>query len=294
MEILEGLYYRDVNLSYLNMFKSATERRRQVSGPPPEIKQPFLKNMVLDILIKRRNPFVVDNNIAQLDIHTDLSISGKLNNPIIKGQATIESGTVSYKKTDFKVTRGVIDFVNPYRTEPSIIIDSNAMVRQWEIDLEISGTPDELEFKLSSTPAETEGDILSILLFGKTTQELIGGEGGGSQTTSQMLAEMISSTFAEDIKKATGVDILEVETGEQAGEQDGGQEDDASSDRIKVTVGKKLSKHMTVKYAVESKDGEMIQQAISEYQFLENLILSGFRDTDGVFGGKLFYRLEFR
>jgi hypothetical protein len=105
---------------------------------------------------------------------------------------------------------------------------------------------------------------------------------------------MITNTFGEDIKNATGVDILEVETGAQETDGYGRRQDDDDSDRIKVTVGKRLSKHMTVKYAVEAKDGEVIHHAISEYQFLEKLILSGFRDTAGVFGGKLFYRLEFR
>ena len=93
-------------------------------------------------------------------------------------------------------------------------------------------------------------------------------------------------TFGEDIKKTTGLDIFEVETLEE-----GAQE---PSDRIKVTVGKKLSKRLSVKYSVESLEGEVIQRASSDYRLLENVYVSGFQDTKGYFGGELMYRLEFR
>ncbi len=49
-----------------------------------------------------------------------------------------------------------------------------------------------------------------------------------------------------------------------------------------------------MKYAVESKDGELNQEVTSEYKFIENLIVNGFHDTKGVFGGEFIYRLEFR
>ena len=97
------------------------------------------------------------------------------------------------------------------------------------------------------------------------------------------MAEMIASTFGEDIKKHTGIDILEVEeTGDDDDEENG----------LKVTVGKHLSERMTVKYAVESKDGEIVQRAISEYKLLENILVSGFQGNDGVYGSELTFRID--
>ncbi|MBW2637767.1 MAG: hypothetical protein JRC86_09650 [Deltaproteobacteria bacterium] len=51
---------------------------------------------------------------------------------------------------------------------------------------------------------------------------------------------------------------------------------------------------MTVKYAAESKEGELIQSAIAEYKLLENFLARGFQDTRGIYGGELQFRLEFR
>ena len=280
--ILEGTYYRDVNLSLL---QAVRERKREEAPPPKEMRHPLLKNMTLNISIKRRNPFLVDNNLAELEISPDLRVTGKPNNPIIRGRVSVDSGTVHYRNKNFVVKKGVIDFLNPYKTEPTIDIQSEVKIRHWMILLAVSGTPEELLLKLTSDPPEEDGDILSLLVLGATTRELIDGEGGTSKSTSQMLAEVIASRYGEDFKTATGLDILETEIQ--------GEEGQETSD-LKVTAGKKLSKRMIVKYAVESKDGEMIQKAIAEYKFLENILVNGFQDSKGIFGGELQFRLEFR
>ena len=97
---------------------------------------------------------------------------------------------------------------------------------------------------------------------------------------------MIADTVGVDIKKSTGLDILQVEATDEGDEADVGG--------VKVTVGKRLSDRMTVKYAVETKDGETVQTAITEYKLLEHILMSGFQDSQGVYGSELAFRIEFR
>ena len=283
--LLEGVYYRDVKLSLVKGFKTIVERRPPARSPKKQITLPFLGNMDLNISVKRRNPLFVDNNLAQLDINPDLTITGTLNNPIINGRAGIESGTIEFRNRIFNVTRGVVDFLNPYQTEASIDLVSEVEVRDWMIYLEISGTPDALNLSLRSDPEEEDNDILSLLVLGKTSQELIDGEGGSSQTTSAMIASLVTSRYGEDFKEATGLDILEIES--EAGEED-------SAEIVKVTIGKELSRRITLKYAMESKNSELSQRAIAEYKLLENILVNGFQDTRGVFGADVLFKLEFR
>ena len=129
---------------------------------------------------------------------------------------------------------------------------------------------------------------MSLLLFGKTSQELIEENGNVSQSTYQLLAELIEGTLGEDIKKSAGIDILEVETTDEVDDQD------FDPDRVEVTVGKKLSRRLTVKYAVESKNDELNQRAISEYQLFDQIFVNGFQDDRGIYGGGLIFRIEFR
>jgi translocation and assembly module TamB len=281
--LLEGMYYKDINLSLL---KGIGQKKREDAPLREEITHPFLKNMGLDISIKQRNYFLVDNNLAKLDVNPDLRIVGTINNPILRGRASVESGAVTYQGKTFVVKKGTIDFINPYKIDPEFDIQSEVKVREWLIALGISGTRDHLNFKLTSYPPEEHGDILSLLLLGKTTGELIAKEGGSTKSTEQMLAGLIASTFGEDIKESTGLDVFEVETT--------GNNNEESSGRVKVTIGKELSRRLTVKDSVESREGEITHRAIAEYKLLENFLARGFQDSRGVYGGELQFRLEFR
>lgn len=281
--LLEGTYYKDINLSLL---KGIGQKKREETPPREEITYPFLKNMGLDISIKQRNYFLVDNNLAQMDVNPDLRVVGTINNPILRGRAAVESGTIRYQGKIFIVKKGIIDFINPYKIDPEFDIQSEVKVREWLIALGVSGTRDHLNFKLTSDPPEEHGDILSLLLLGKTTRELIAKEGGTTKSTEQMLAGLIASTFGVDIKESTGLDVFEVETFDKSNEE--------SSGRVKVTIGKELSRRLTVKDSVESREGEITHRAIAEYKLLENILARGFQDSRGVYGGELQFRLEFR
>ena len=59
-------------------------------------------------------------------------------------------------------------------------------------------------------------------------------------------------------------------------------------------LGKLLSRRLAVKYGVETRKGEMIQKAVTEYKFLEQFFINAFQDTAGDFGGELVYRINFR
>ncbi|BBO78030.1 hypothetical protein DSCW_54470 [Desulfosarcina widdelii] len=279
--ILEGVYYKDVKISLL---KLATTREREIRPESAPLSVPYFKTVKLDIDIGSRKPLTVENNLADLEISPDLNLGGTLARPVVSGRAQVKEGTITFQEKIFEVTRGVIDFVNPYKTEAEIDITSEATIRSWTITLSIKGPPDNLELKMTSNPTETEADILSLILLGRTSGELRNGEGGTKSSNAQIMAGMIASTFGEDIKKRTGVDILQVE---ESG-------DDDEENGVKVTVGKHLSDRMTVKYAVESKDGEIVQRAISEYKLLENILVSGFQGSDGIYGSELTFRIEFR
>jgi autotransporter translocation and assembly factor TamB len=223
--------------------------------------------------------------MANLQIAPDLKISGTLARPVLSGRAQVVDGEVIFRRKAFTVKRGVVDFINPYKIEPNLDILAEAPIRQWQVSLALTGPPDQLVFKLSSNPPESENDILSLILLGRTGSELAQGERGGRTTTQQMLAALIATAWGEDVKKRSGVDILEVETG--AGD------DSESADRLQVTVGKKLSRRLTLKYEVESGDEELVQRAVSDYRFLEHLLASGFQDSTGKYGGELLFRIEF-
>ncbi len=283
IQMLEGKYYKDIQL---NLVESLGKKSREEVLVASEIPWPFLKNMALDITTRHREPFVVDNNMALLALKPDLNIYGSVNRPLVSGRAEVESGTVYFQRKEFNVKKGVFDFINPYKIEPTIDIQSEVEIREWAVFLNVSGTPDNLKFNLSSNPSETKEDILSLLITGKTTQELIAGEGGSSLSPGQMLADVLAETVQKEIKDATGLDIVALEYHEA--------KDAEESNEVKVTVGKELSRRVTVKYGMQTKNAKVIQRVMTEYKFLEKVLMNTFQDTEGHYGGGLQFRLEFR
>ncbi|MBW2603094.1 MAG: translocation/assembly module TamB domain-containing protein [Deltaproteobacteria bacterium] len=281
--LLDGTYDKDFRL---NLIQSIGQESRQEPLVASKTLWPIFNNMALDCRIGYKDPFVVDNNIALLTIKPDLDIHGTVNRPLISGRAEVESGTVYFQRNEFEVKKGVFDFINPYKIEPAIDIQSDVKIRKWTVSLKISGTPDALRFDMTSDPSETAEDILSLLISGKTTRELIAREGGSSLSPGQMLADVLAESVQKEIKDATGLDVVALEYNEA--------KDAEASDEVKITVGKELSRRVTVKYGVQTKNAKVIQKVITEYKFLEKVLINTFQDTEGHYGGGIQFRLEFR
>ena len=279
LTLVSGRYTRPVRMSLIPDLAG----QRRPPTPPAADTHRLLAGIALNVTVRSRTPLQVDNNLARLELVPDLRLAGTLAQPVITGRATVSSGTVTYRKRRFAITRGVIDFVDPYRTAPVVNLQGETSVRRWTIILSVNGPPQELAFELSSNPREEEADILSLLLLGRTQQELIRSAGGSTETTEQILAELVADSVGEDLKRTTGLDIVEV-----------GRTSGTDSDGIAVTLGKQLSRRLAIKYRAESRDGQMVQRATAEYQLLESLLLSTYQDSIGALGGTLQFRLEFR
>jgi len=281
--ILEGLYSRDVDLNPLEFVVSQSREEK----PAIEKKAAsFFDHTTFDIIVQNRNPFMVDNNIALLLLRPDFHFQGTLERPLISGRAKVESGIIKYQGKEFEVTRGIIDFINPYRIEPSIELEGRTQVREWTVFLGVKGTAENLKFSLKSDPPEQDGDILSLLAFGKTLREFIDGEGGQSSSPAEMLAGLMSDRIQANIKDVTGLDTVQLQYKSGNTEAETGQ--------VMVEVGKEFSRQIAVKYGIETRNSKVVQRTVTEYRFLENLILDAYQDSEGDYGGGLQYRLEFR
>jgi translocation and assembly module TamB len=284
MVMLDGSYYKDVVLNPLDLLKPKEERK--VKPKPPDMTLPYLKNLKLNVEITGRNPFLVENNLAELEVMPDIRIMGSLKRPQMIGRADIPDGIIKFQTRKFEVVRGSIDFIDPYEIVPEMDIRGVTEIRQWTIFVDVTGPVDNLELRLSSDPSEEPGDILSLILIGRTSRELIAGEGGeSSSATADILAGLANSPLGEGLKGITGLDTIEAETVADS---------DADRDSTQVTIGKNLSERITLKYGVETKEGNLIRKTIAEYRLLEHVLVSGFQDSDGIYGGALVYRIEFR
>ena len=235
--------------------------------------------------LKYREPFIVDNDMAYLEIHPNLVLSGTWDTPVITGTAKIHEGTIFFQSKSFVVEKGFVNFSDPYKIAAEVDIVGSMKIRHWQISLIVRGPPKKLIVDLSSTPSEEDEDIISLLVFGKTTYEMRSGSSTDADSTEALMAHLLSTSFGGDIKESTGLDYLEVDTD---------HDETSESDTVNLTVGKDLSERLALKYSVGSERGGYRQRAITEYKLIEHILLSGFQDIEGSYGGEIIFRIEFR
>jgi len=277
--LIKGEYYKDFAFG----LAEALESRKITTAAKDTTTEPgipMIENTVLDIDVAYKDPFVLDNNLAFIMVEPDIKISGTIKHPVVTGRARIVQGTVVYQKSEFEIETGIIDFVDPFKTDPEITLHATTSIRNWMIHMDISGKTDNLRFRLYSTPAETHEDILSLLVLGQTTKEL--GEGGGSYAG--FFTDKASEMVSQGVESSTPLDSFKL------GYDDAGEQ----GSNVSVTMGKQLSERLKVIYSMQTKEEETVHTNAAEYKMLENVMLRAFNDSKGDFGTEVTLTLEFR
>ncbi len=282
IDIFEGTYYKDVDLSLMSLAMDQTKKSRpKTREPGPE----FLKTIDLNIYVTRREAISVDNNLANMSISPNLTVRGTAYAPALDGRAAVDEGTIIFQKAEFDITEGAIDFINPYKIEPEITLTSETTISSYTITLSITGTPDNLDFEFTSDPDATDSDIISLIIFGKTTEEMgSGSDSDGDSSSAAAIAKVLADPLSEKLRETTGLSEVSISV----------DEDDNGDTGVHVSLGADLSRQLSVSYGMDISDGETVQTVTTYYKLLEHLLLSSFQDTSGKYGGELKYRLEFR
>ncbi|HKL80928.1 MAG TPA: translocation/assembly module TamB domain-containing protein [Desulfobacter sp.] len=279
IDIFEGTYYKDVDLSLISIAAQKTKKSRpKVREPGPD----FLKTIGLNIYVTRREAIVVDNNLTSMSISPNISIRGTAYAPSLDGRAVVDEGTINFQEAQFEIIEGSIDFINPYKIEPEITLIGETTISSYTITLSVTGTPDDLVLEFSSDLDATDADIFSLIAFGKTTDEMSGDSDGGEMTAAAIAKVMLDS-LSEKIKETTGLSEVSFIMNHEGNETS-----------VHVGLGADLSRRLSVSYGIDISDGETVQTVTTYYKILENLLLSSFQDTSGKLGGEFKYRLEFR
>ncbi|HET6370442.1 MAG TPA: translocation/assembly module TamB domain-containing protein, partial [Nitrospiria bacterium] len=252
--------------------------RKPEAVPTPT---PFIGGARLQVAVFGRERIMIDTNLAKISLMVDLSVRGTYDQPVVLGRIEALEGDLVLQQRKLKIDSGAIDFSNAQRTEPRISLTAHAQVREYEIDLDLSGTPDQINMKLSSTPSLPENDILSLLAVGKTTAELTGG--GGNYEASQAAALALETLFSGKIEEAIGVERFQIGPYEGRG---------SSGSETRLTVEKRVfDERLTVIFSTSltTATDELIR---FEYEVNPNVFLIGERDELGQIGGDI--KLTFR
>lgn len=108
--------------------------------------------------IRFNNPYMYD-----IWAQGNIKITGSTKNPSVTGGLSAVRGTVSYLRTPFRVRYGSVRFLHEGSMEPTVKLIAEASLSQTKVFLNVDGSVQQLDIKLTSEPAMNQQEILSLL-----------------------------------------------------------------------------------------------------------------------------------
>ncbi|MDP6608450.1 MAG: translocation/assembly module TamB domain-containing protein [Vicinamibacterales bacterium] len=200
-----------------------------------------LDELTLNARLTTAEDIVVTNNYADLELGADIALIGTIGQPALTGRVQIrEGGEIFLAGTTYEIESGAIDFTNPVRVEPILTVTARTRVSDYDITLNLNGTPTDLRSGLSASPAASKADIISLLLTGRTLDEA--GAATGAIARERALGLVSGEAFGA-AGRAVGLDTLRLDV-------DGGRDVRFDSSLIatetdpgtRLTFGRNLSR----------------------------------------------------
>ena len=249
----------------------------------PTTSSPYLRNLQFDVEAVSAPDARMEWPGAQLQADANLRVRGTWEHPILLGHIHLLAGDLYFAGNRYRVTRGDLNFANPFRLDPVLNVEATTTIQQYEITLNFNGPASKLTLAYRSDPPLPANDIITLLALGQTSAEGAARSGGTSQSgtagASAILSEAISSQLGGRLERLFGITRFRVDPG-LAGVGSTGSQQNAGS---RVTVEQQITRNLTITYVsnVSSTQQQVIQV---EYNVDRNVSIVGLRDQNGTFG----------
>ncbi|MBZ6379280.1 hypothetical protein B5C34_08585 [Pacificimonas flava] len=176
-----------------------------------------------------------------------IDLTGDVQEPKLRGRATLVRGDYDFAGRRFELTRGEIDFQGAYPPDPALDIDAESRIEGFAAQIRIRGTANQPEIELSSIPALPQDEILSRILFGSSIAELNAAE--AIQLAGAVASLQAGETSVLDpignIRSAIGIDRLRL-----GGSSDGG---------TSIAAGEFIGRRTYLEFAADTRGGTSTQ-----------------------------------
>ena len=172
----------------------------------------------IDLEVRILNDFIAKTNDFNLKLVGGVKVQGSLSAPKLNGGLQIKQGYITFLDKKFRVSEGKVIFADS--TGEDMILDVRAKTEIDDIDvfLNVSGILAQPTITLSSSPALTESEIISLLMFNKNYAGLTEGEMGTilKEEMINLIAQGLSVRFLNQIENqvadSLGLDEFKIET----------------------------------------------------------------------------------
>ncbi|MGA7224987.1 MAG: translocation/assembly module TamB domain-containing protein [Candidatus Acidiferrales bacterium] len=240
---------------------------------------PFMRNLTFDIAAHTSPGARIEWTGAQVEIDSDLHLRGTWDRPILLGHIHLLGGEMNFRGNTFTLTRGDVNFANPFQLDPELNIEATSTISQYQVTINFSGRASKLSLSYRSDPPLPDSDIIALLAVGSTGEEsaLRSSAGSGQNYgATALLSEAISSGLGGRIEHLFGISHFRVDPF-LAGTA---TESNASA---RVTIEQQVTRDLTITYSSNAaSDQEQLIQV--EYHVKRDLSIVFLRDVNGTYG----------
>lgn len=213
-------------------------RPRSNNAPPPIAYRPLVKGSVRldDVLVNMptipelgegesnlgldmrvdlgRKIHLYNNYLYDIWLAGGIQIKGSSNYPQIDGTIQAEKGSITYLRTDFKLNKASLNWIEPGSFLPNVNLESTARFSRYNIFMKINGPVENMDLQLQSDPPMERNTIIRMLTLQRDTA-------GSNEVTSEDMNNLMTvglqMTVLGDvetlIKQTLGLDQFRIYTG---------------------------------------------------------------------------------
>jgi autotransporter translocation and assembly factor TamB len=176
-------------------------------------------------------------------VGADLVVTKAADGPVIvRGDADTVRGFYEFQGRRFTLQRGgTVRFLGLPDLNPRIDVSAERLIPNTGVTarIHVTGTARAPQISLTSNPPLDEADILSLIVFNRSVNELGTGERASlAETAGGIASGFVASSLGRSIGKALDIDLFEITTSDiETGETAGG-----------VTLGKQVSDKAFVRF----------------------------------------------
>lgn len=272
IEVKRLLFSEGVDVA--SFFATASDT---TAGPPSS--SPFLRNLTFDVAGHTSPGAQIQWTGAQIEIDGDVHLRGTWDRPVLLGHVHLLGGQMVFRGNTFDLTRGDINFANPFRLDPVLNVEATSTISQYQVTINFSGPASRLSLNYRSDPPLPDSDIIALLAIGSPGEETaLRSQTSGSQNygATALLSEAISSGLGGRIERLFGISHFRVDPFLAGTATE-------SNAAARVTIEQQVTRDLTVTYSSNT-SASQYQLVEVEYAVKRDLSVIFLRDINGTYG----------
>src|ERR1700690_814498 len=197
----------------------------------------------------------------------DVRLRGNWDNPVLLGHVHLLGGEMAFRGNTFQLTRGDINFSNPFRLDPVLNVEATSTINQYQVTIDFSGPASHLALNYRSDPPLPDSDIVALLALGSPGQggALRSGPGAAQNYgATALLSEAISTGVGGRIEHLFGISSFRVDPFVAGTATE-------SNAAARITIQQQVTRDLSITYSTNAAANNQYQLIQVSYAIKRNL-----------------------